>query len=176
MACIASTASVDGLQIPKSAPPEPMLSRRSVLGASCLAVLPAACSARNPLDFEAPVEYKQRNGPSSGATKKTVCEEGQRLSPDGFGGKKCVGEVKAPAARVLGLVDEAPSTPSFSAPTAPTRSKKASIGESTSSSKPLSFEELVANSIAQKESVIGRPLTEAERADLTAKVKSLMSL
>ena len=49
------------------------------------------------------------------------------------------------------------------------------VGRSTqSSAAPLTIDELIANSIAQKEGVIGRKLNEAEVADLTAKVKQLM--
>ena len=44
----------------------------------------------------------------------------------------------------------------------------------TSSAPALSIEELIANSIAQKESVIGRELSADEKADMTAKVKKLM--
>ena len=36
------------------------------------------------------------------------------------------------------------------------------------------FDELVANSIANKESIVGRSLTDTEKADMAAKIKALM--
>ena len=80
---------------------------------------------------------------------------------------------------IEGLVggDPAPAAPQDAArkreaakPKAPTQARAAT----TSSAPALSIEELIANSIAQKESVIGRELSADEKADMTAKVKKLM--
>jgi len=167
---LAVLSTSDALKLPAS------VGRRAVVAG--LAGTPLAAHAGNPLSFDGTVEYKQRNyGTDAGpAQAKQGCEEGQRLTPDGFGGKKCVGEVKSVAARVLGG-NEADSRP---AP--PPRSAKAepkSRGKPTQSSQPsapaLSFEELLANSIKQKEDLIGRQLSDPERKDLESKLRALMS-
>merc|ERR1719310_1176702 len=94
-------ASASALRVPTTQ----VIGRRAAV--SGLISLPAAVSAAgNPLvggDFSG---YKQRdygNGyntaPGStggGAAPKAACPEGQRLAPDGFGGKTCKGAIKTP--------------------------------------------------------------------------------
>merc|ERR1712060_726489 len=103
-------------------------------------------------------------------------------SPDGFGGKVCKGAVKSAKDQVADAVinavvnddqpakASAPSAPAAPAP--PTKPKAAAVAPPPPVvEKPLTFEELVANSIANKESFLGRPLSDAEKADMEAKVK-----
>jgi hypothetical protein len=84
------------LEVPRS------VSRRAALAG--VAGIPAAVSAANPLATDSFSGYKSRdygNGQntavgSASPTKAavTACEEGQRLAPDGFGGKKCAGPLE----------------------------------------------------------------------------------
>ena len=171
-------------------------SRRAAIGAIGSAILlPTSAQARNPLDTSSEVVYKKRNygfdedGQQSAAPKKTTsCEDGQRLQPDGFGGKRCVGEVKS--------VGELASTAAkekiedvFGASTDPmagarasqavatkAASKPAKTTKSSAPTKALSMEELIANSIEQKASVLGRPLNDQEKEEMAAKVKKLFAL
>ena len=142
--------------------------------------MPAAvCAVTNPLAADGFSGYKERNygdatlpPPSSPTATKATCDG--RLTPDGFGGKKCVEKVKTIPDRVLGGDDDAPPPP----PVASAAPKKA-VGETTrsstsSSSAALTVDELISNSIAQKEQLLGRPLRDDEKADLAAKVKRLL--
>jgi len=54
--------------------------------------------------------------------------------------------------------------------------KAAPAARASSSAAALSFDELVANSVKTKEEVYGRKLTDAEVADLKAKVTKLMAM
>ena len=68
--------------------------------------------------------------------------------------------------------DGAPPPP----PPPPKQVKAAPVAatRASSSTPALTFDELLANSIQQKESLIGRPLTDVEKSDMSAKLKSLM--
>lgn len=114
--------------------------------------------------------------PGNAEPKVTECPEGQRLSPDGFGGKVCKGKVKPVLERVVdGVVGEdRPPPAERPAPKAAVTAPRKSVGETTSSSKPLTFEDLLANSIVNKESYLGRELSDVEKADLAVKLKALM--
>jgi len=157
-ACVPTAA----LQLPA----KHVISRRATLGA--LVALPSVASA---------YDYKQRDYGDGGAAAsaaskaKPVCEEGQRLAPDGFGGKKCIGEIKSVLQQIVG--DETPAAPKPAAE--PVIKAAAPPAPPPPPSKPLTIDELVANSIAQKESLLGRPLSDTEKADMTTKVKKLMS-
>ena len=102
--------------------------------------------------------------------KKKTCGEDQRLVPDGFGGKVCKDKVVPLPAKLLGGAD-APSPPP-----PPQQKKQAAAAptRSSSSTPVLSFDELLANSIKQKEGFIGRELTAAEKDEMKAKLQSLM--
>ena len=153
--------------------------------------------ARNPLDTSSEVTYKVRNYGSDAATvaaqkKVTSCEEGQRLQPDGFGGKRCVGEVKSvgqiagDAAKdavdnLVGGGGSSASDPMAGARMSQAAASKAAskppiITKSTAPTKPLSMDELISNSIAQKEGVLGRPLNAEEQVEMAVKVKKLFAL
>ena len=158
----------------------PLTTRRAAL-AGLLTIPSAACAypTSNPLDFEGEVTYKNRNYGDTAApakSKVTSCPEGSRKTPDGFGGFKCADTVKTVPQRVFsGIVDDAPPPPP-----PPPPPPKAAVGESTRSSTPsssapaLTVDQLIANSISQKETLLGRGLTDAEKADMAAKVKKLM--
>ena len=86
-------------------PNRQVISRRASLGA--LFALPSLASG---------YEYKQRDyggvpapAPAPASSSKPVCEDGQRLAPDGFGGKACVGEVKSVFKQIVG--DDEPAAP-----------------------------------------------------------------
>lgn len=138
-----------------------------------------------------------RNYGSDAATvaaqkKVTSCEEGQRLQPDGFGGKRCVGEVKSvgqiagDAAKdavdnLVGGGGSSASDPMAGARMSQAAASKAAskppiITKSTAPTKPLSMDELISNSIAQKEGVLGRPLNAEEQVEMAVKVKKLFAL
>lgn len=168
------------LRLP-AAPPVSQLvvfTRRASLGA-LFAASSSAASA---------YEYKQRNsGASSSSPTKPQCEEGQRLTPDGFGGKKCVGEVKGVRERIGEAVESAISdaapgdAATASAPSVPKAKAKvnappAAPAAPEPAARPLSMDELIANSIRQKSDLLGRELTDAEKADMAAKVKKLMGV
>jgi len=152
------------------------VSRRAAVAG--LGSLPLAASAA---DFTG---YKTRDydgGPTTAPgsvepVKVTECPEGQRLSPDGFGGKVCKGKVKPVLERVVDGVVGEDRPPPAEKPAKQAAAPRKSAGESTSSSasKPLTFDELLANSILQKQSLLGRELSEAEKADLAVKLKALM--
>ena len=94
------------------------------------------------------------------------------LSPDGFGGKVCKSKVKAIPARIL-QGDGSPPPP----PPPPRQAKAAApvaATRSSSSTPALTFDELLANSITQKEGFLGRPMTDDEKSNLSEKLKSLM--
>lgn len=169
----------------------PVVTRRAALGGAIAGLVPHSVSAaglggpvNNPLsnDFSG---YKARdygNGantaPGSVAKSKvTECAEDERLAPDGFGGKKCVPKVKPVAQRVVDTVvgGDAPASPPPAAKKAAPPPRK-SVGERTSSSAsaPLTFDELLANSIKQKEEFNGRELTPEEKEMMKAKLKALM--
>jgi hypothetical protein len=88
--------------------------------------------------------------------------------------------VKSVGERVIDGVTGGESRPPPPPPPSKAAPAARSVGESTRSSSagtsaPLSFEDLLKNSIEQKESVLSRSLTDAEKADLAAKLKKLMS-
>ena len=111
--------------------------------------------------------------PSQKVDAKAECAaKGGRLRPDGFGGKECVEPVKSIPDRVFSGDSPPPPPP----PPPPAAAPKKSVGESTSSSSSsaaLSLDDLIKNSITQKETLLGRPLSDAEKDALTAKVKAL---
>jgi hypothetical protein len=173
-------------------------SRRAAIGAIGSAILlPVSAQARNPLDTSSEVTYKKRNygndedGPESSAPKKKVtsCEDGQRLQPDGFGGKRCVGEVKsvgqiagdAAKEKIDNLVGGGSSDPMAGARMSQAVATKAAskpppTTKSSAPTKPLTMDELIANSIEQKAGVLGRPLNAEEQEEMAVKVKKLFAL
>ena len=57
---------------------------------------------------------------------------------------------------------------------APKPAPAAKAASTSSSSKPLTFDELLENSIAQKEAALGFTLSDAEKARMAEKLKQLM--
>ena len=156
----------------------PIVTRRSAV-AGLLAGLPgAACAAvSNPLNFESEVTFKTRSYDSpqidTRPAAKAGCPEGTRKTPDGFGGFTCKEKVKSVANRVLGDGDASPPPPP------PPKKAAAPVGMSTRSSSSestgaLTVEQLIENSITQKETLLGRKLSDEEKAAMAAKVKALM--
>jgi len=129
-----------------------------------------------------PWQFKQRNYGDTDVpqSKPKAAEECKRKKPDGFGGFVCRDEEVKPllSQAIDGIVGDSPATaaPRTTATPSPVESRKKSIGESTSSSssKPLTFDELLANSIANKELIQGRSLTDSEKAELSEKLKKLL--
>ena len=76
---------------------------------------------------------------------------------------------KTPAARALDNVGLAPAA----SPPPPPKAA-ASAPPAPAPQKASSFEDMVTNSIAQKEAVLGRTLSEAEKAQLVSKLKALL--
>ena len=155
----------------------PLTTRRAAL-AGLLTIPSAACAypTSNPLDFEGEVTYKNRNYGDTAApakSKVTSCPEGSRKTPDGFGGFKCADTVKTVPQRVFsGIVDDAPPPPP---PPPPPPKPSATRSSNPSSSTPaLTVDQLIANSIAQKSQLLGRDLTDTEKADMAVRVKKLM--
>jgi len=169
--------SVSTLRVPKA-----MTRRAAVATAVSLPGSLRANAAGNPLvggEFSGYKnrEYGDASSPAPTRPAKVACEEGQRLAPDGFGGKKCVGAVKPVTERVAeNILGGAPS-PSL-APSAPRPVVKSAPAPSTRSSQPmpaaLTYEDLLKNSIANKEATYGRELTEEERLAVAVKLKSLL--
>lgn len=137
-------------------------SRRAVLG-TALAFAPLAAQALPSFEKEG----------IEGLRPETVKV---RMKPDGFGGMVPRDEpVKSVAARALDVVVSDDGAPSAPAPKAAPKAAPAAAASSSKSSAPkLTLDEMVENSIAQKEALLGRPLDTAERADITAKLKSLL--
>mgnify|MGYP007078145242 CR=1 FL=1 len=134
-----------------------------------------------PCSFDGEVEYKVRNygddtppAKAKPSSKGPVCEEGERLMPDGFGGKKCEAKVKPVISRVLSS-DGSPSPPPPppSAKAGPAKSSGQSTKSSAQSAPALTFEDLLANSIKQKEAVVGT-LSDGEKKELETKLRALM--
>lgn len=119
--------------------------------------------------------YKARNygdmdAPGSAPPKP----DKPRMMPDGKGGYvERDAPVKSVSARVVDSVADALDRPAPSAPAAPAPAQRA-VASTQSSSAPKSFEDLLANSIQQKEQLLGRPLEGAERAQLESKLKALL--
>jgi len=122
------------------------------------------------------VVYKQRNygdmdAPGSAPPKP----DKPRMMPDGKGGYiERDAPVKSVSARVVDSVADALDRPAPPAPAAPAPAPRAQASTQSSSSAPKTFEDLLANSIAQKEQLLGRPLEGAERAQLESKLKALL--
>ena len=114
-------------------------------------------------------DWLGRGNQTAPMTNEPLSAEGQRLAPDGFGGKKCTGAVKGVAARALDNVGLAPAA----SPPPPPKAA-ASAPPAPAPQKASSFEDMVTNSIAQKEAVLGRTLSEAEKAQLVSKLKALL--
>ena len=99
--CFAAVLSAEALRLQ-------LPSRRSAIGAAIGAAIARDAAPVQAYDYTSAAEgggvtYKQRNyGDEAklGANKKMVCEEGLRKQPDGFGGFKCVGQVKSVGERV----------------------------------------------------------------------------
>eukprot|EP00967_Tisochrysis_lutea_P156526 scaffold315554_cov28-Tisochrysis_lutea.AAC.2 len=146
------------------------------LGASAIGlVLPGAARAiANPWD----------KGDVPGLKPEATCKPKGTCAcncmPDGFGGyKERTTEVKPVAAKVMdAIIDDdgdadiqAPSKPKASIGNPPPKGYNSGRATSTSSSAPaLSFDDLVANSVRNKEEMYGRKLSEAEVNDIKAKV------
>ena len=90
--------------------------------------------------------------------------------PDGFGGYvKRDAPVKSIPKQIFSD-DDAPAPP----PRKMTAAAPPPAASTASSSKPLSIDDMISNSITQKESILGRELTAAEKADMANKVRALM--
>ena len=160
--------------------------RRAALGAALGVCVPAAAHAA----FDVPLNkleggYKVRdygNGvssygqPAANAAPAGECtKSGPGCMPDGFGGfKPRNSDPTAPLYKRVGDAvfsdaDGAPPPPPRAA--APPPPPKAAA---RSSAPALTFEDLVANSIASKEELLGRKLTDAEKGALVAKLEALM--
>ena len=157
----------------------PLTTRRAAL-AGLLTIPSAACAypTSNPLNFDSSVTYKERGyGDTEAPAKKKVtsCPEGARKTPDGFGGFKCAETVKTVPERVFyAITDDAPPPPP-PPPPPPKPSGASTRSSSPSSSTPaLTVDQLIANSIAQKSQLLGRDLTDTEKADMAVRVKKLM--
>eukprot|EP00316_Scyphosphaera_apsteinii_P017187 CAMPEP_0119322074 /NCGR_PEP_ID=MMETSP1333-20130426/57225_1 /TAXON_ID=418940 /ORGANISM="Scyphosphaera apsteinii, Strain RCC1455" /LENGTH=184 /DNA_ID=CAMNT_0007329209 /DNA_START=15 /DNA_END=569 /DNA_ORIENTATION=- len=162
--------------------------RRAVLGRALAGTmgaapaLQAACALSNPFD----------KGDIQGLKAEVTCKpKGScpcNCMPDGFGGyKERKAEVK-PAVKVLVdtvIDDEAdqqeaksspkPSSVGLTPPPGYNSAKPASVAPSSKKSEPaLSFDDLLANSIRNKEDSIGRKLTDAEAAAVEAKLTKLL--
>lgn len=191
--CLLSLSAATALRLPAKPPnaqPHAAVSRRAALGAAALAALQAGrASAYDYSQGSENFSYKTREYSSSldyetkkDASKKLECPEGQRATPDGFGGRKCTGKVKGvtqlaaeKATEILTGEAPAPAAAPAAVPkAAPAAKKAAPPPPPPTPSKPLSMDELIANSIKQKAELLGRDLTDAEKADMTAKVKKLM--
>lgn len=143
-------------------PPKAVHGRRAAV--ATLFGLPAAASA-----FSSPFDKGEIQGLKPEKKKK-------RMKPDGFGGfVEREEEVKPVLSRVIdnALGDDAPPpAPRAAAPPPP----PAPVGTSSKSSAPaLTLDELVAKSIQQKEELLGTTLSDAEKAQLAAKVKALFA-
>ena len=152
--------------------------RRAALGAALGVCVPAAAHAA----FEVPLNkleggYKVRdygNGvssygqPAANAAPAGVCtKSGPGCMPDGFGGfKPRDSDPTAPLYKRVG--DAVFSDADGAAPPPPPKAA------ARSSAPALTFEDLVANSIASKEELLGRKLTDAEKGALVAKLEALM--
>ena len=97
-------------------------------------------------------------------------EERKKLKPDGFGGYI---ERDALVESIPGRMLNARDDETAAAPKVAAAPRKAPP-PSKSSEPPLSLEEMVNNSIRSKEELYGRKLTETEKTELAAKVKSLL--
>ena len=161
--------------------------RRAALGAALGVCVPAAAHAA----FEVPLNkleggYKVRdygngvssyNQPAADAASAGVCtKSGPGCMPDGFGGfKPRNSDPTAPLYKRVGdaVFSDAdgaapPPPPRAAAPPPPPKAA------ARSSAPALTFEDLVANSIASKEELLGRKLTDAEKGALVAKLEALM--
>jgi hypothetical protein len=118
------------------------ITRRAVAGLVCLS--PCAVHAAS-YDGNA-VKFKERNygdAPApTAAPAKPVCEG--RLTPDGFGGKKCVETVKTVPEKIFGGGEDAPPPPPMAA-----AAPKASVA-SPSLPPALTVDDLIANSISTR--------------------------
>ena len=154
--------------------PSTVLNRRAAV-AGLVAAPAAAGAVNNPLDTKSFSGYKERNYGGEPAMNTQVTEKKVRRRPDGFGGYiEREEDVKPVINRILG--DGGDSGAPTNVAAAPAR--KPSIGESTrsssGSSKALSVDEMVQNSIASREQLLGRELTADEKKALADKVKSML--
>ena len=160
-------------------PAGPVTTRRAAVAG--LFGVPAAAYAANPLAFDGEVQFKERNygngeTPQNGYKPSgSSCPEGTRKSPDGFGGFTCKDKVKSIPNRIFSADGSSPPPPPPAAPPPP-KSTGESTRSSASSAPALTVDELIANSIKQKETLLGRPLDDAEKAAMAAKVKALMGI
>lgn len=147
------------------------LGRRAALGSAVAVALPSVLRAPPSSAFDLGsdgVDYGLPERPKK-----------KRVRPDGFGGfiertddDKYGADPTKPAA--LKLADKIMGDDG--APAAPTTSRKAKAAAraTASSSKPLTIEEMVANSVRQKGELLGRELTKDEADELESKLKALM--
>jgi hypothetical protein len=161
----------DGFQ----AKPAAELGRRTAAATAVagLFALPLAAPAYNYGKNGGFTGYKSRGYGDMEAPSSAEPEDKKRMMPDGKGGFiERKEEVKAVSTRVVEKVldgyDRLPAAP------APAPAPRAAASTQSSSSAPKSFEELLANSILQKEDLLGRPLDAAERADMESKLKALL--
>jgi len=106
-----------------------------------------------------------------------------KCRPDGFGGKICIDPDEVDASRTAPVYQrvfnaatgDAPEAASVAKPAAPTKAPKTAAPAVSKSSAPaLTLDDMIQNSINSKADVLGRDLTPAEIADITAKVKKFM--
>jgi len=167
------------LQLPTKARAT-FLSRRTALAG--LVGLPSAAVAAEFTGYKTR-DYGNGANTATGAKERpdadsVPCGKGvPGCRPDGFGGFERRDKPVKPLAKqvlenVVGDEDSAPPPPRKAAAPAPPPPPKAS--STASSSKPLTMDEMVANSISNKEAFLGRQLTEAEKVELADKLKKLM--
>ncbi|EOD06487.1 hypothetical protein EMIHUDRAFT_446503 [Emiliania huxleyi CCMP1516] len=150
-------------------------SRRDAVAVSLLgsiALVQPVFAVSNPWD----------KGPVEGLKAESTCKPKGTCAcncmPDGFGGyKERESAVKPVAAQIVeAIIDDDSPAPAVAAATKVAPAKAAPAARASSSAAALSFDELVANSVKTKEEVYGRKLTDAEVADLKAKVTKLMAM
>jgi hypothetical protein len=159
----------------------PAQARRGVLalGAGALGLaLPHAAARAVPNPFN--------KGELTGLKPEVVCKPKGTCAcncmPDGFGGyKERAEEVKPVASRVIDAFGDEVEPPPAPRPRAsvgfapPSKGREAKPASSSSSALALSFDELVANSVANKEELVGRKLSDAEVGEIRAKVARFTS-
>ncbi|KAL1523205.1 hypothetical protein AB1Y20_018157 [Prymnesium parvum] len=156
---VASLGATDALRLPTS--PVERMPRRSALAAAF--AFPAAALALPSFD-KGDLNLKER-------------PVRQKCRPDGFGGKICVDPEEADERRTAPIISRLGNAEPAAAPvkSAPPPSARGPPAVTSSSSPPLSVDAMIQNSIKQKAEVLGRDLTPAEVADITAKVKKFTS-
>ena len=166
---LTSASLLCGLTVPPSRPAQ--MGRRAALAGCCSLAIPAVASALpNPFERDdlvglAPPKAKKRMRPDGfgGFVERGEDEDITKPVPmriaDSFkGDEPAPAPAPAPAAAPAAAPPPPPPPPAAKAPSAPA----------------LSMDQMLDNSIRQKEAVVGRPLTEAEKDALQTKLRALL--